>query len=192
MGYIERMKTRWGVGLWGVVAILAAFSLAGMTVVRLRRPILGALLPADAPTWVWWATYLAIIVPLYQVCLLSYGTIFGQFGFFWKKEKAMARFLFGWTRRLFAVAIVGLASLSGVLGATGADAAVVESTPNGFAIEQQVRLPVAPEACVVKFNVDATGNVKEGWPDTVDRVWNHFLAEQLEPYVESGNYLERK
>ena len=101
MAFVARMKTRWGVGVWGVIAIMTAFSLAGMTVVRLRKLILGFVLPPDAPSWLWWLAYAAIIFPLYQVCLLSYGTLLGQFGFFWKKEKAMVRFLFGWTRRVF-------------------------------------------------------------------------------------------
>jgi hypothetical protein len=38
-----------------------------------------------------------IIVPVYQVLLLGYGTILGQFRFFWAKEKKMA----GWLARPF-------------------------------------------------------------------------------------------
>ena len=67
MAFVARMKARWGVGVWGVIAILTAFSLAGMTVVRLRKLVLGFVLPPDAPAWVWWVSYAAIIFPLYQV-----------------------------------------------------------------------------------------------------------------------------
>jgi len=91
MGFVDKMKARWGVGPWGVLIILIVFSLTGLTVVWLKKPILGAILPADAPGWQRWTTYLLIIFPLYQVTLLAYGTVFGQFRFFWAKEKAMVR-----------------------------------------------------------------------------------------------------
>jgi hypothetical protein len=84
-----RMKSRWGVGPLGVVAILLVFSLTGSSVVLLRRPIMGFLLPADAATWLQVVLYLLVIFPLYQVLLLVYGALFGQFRFFWKKEKQL-------------------------------------------------------------------------------------------------------
>ena len=95
MGFVKRMKKRWGVGVWGVIAILAAFSLAGMTVVRLKAPVLGLLLPGDSPVWLKWLVYILVIVPLYQACLLAYGTLLGQFRFFWGKLKFMGRLLAG-------------------------------------------------------------------------------------------------
>jgi hypothetical protein len=93
---LERMKTRWGVGPWGVVAILLAFSLAGMTVIELKKPVLSVLLPDDAPDWVRWSVYILVVLPLYQVVLLIYGTLLGQFRFFWRKLQWMRRTLFGW------------------------------------------------------------------------------------------------
>ena len=91
-GWIERMRRKWGVGPWGVLAILLAFSLAGSSVLYLARPILDYMIP-DAPTWVWVLAYLLVIFPLYQILLLAYGTLLGQFGFFWKKEKQLGRLL---------------------------------------------------------------------------------------------------
>jgi hypothetical protein len=95
---IEKLKKRWGVGPWGVAAILVAFSLAGMTVVRITPGIQGFILPEDAPGWARWTVRLLVIVPVYQVLLLAYGTLLGQFAFFWEKEKAMVR----WLGRAFA------------------------------------------------------------------------------------------
>jgi hypothetical protein len=89
----EKLKQRWGVGPWGVLAILAAFALAGSTVVRIGPPILDFILPPDVPRWIWWVFRILLIVPLYQVLLLGYGTLLGQFSFFWEKEKAMVRLL---------------------------------------------------------------------------------------------------
>jgi uncharacterized BrkB/YihY/UPF0761 family membrane protein len=93
----ERMKARWGVSTWGVIAILLAFSLAGSTVLKVTRPILDFVLPEDVPRWLWWTARIVIIVPVYQVLLMMYGTLLGQFRFFWEKEKKMA----GWIARPF-------------------------------------------------------------------------------------------
>lgn len=40
----------------------------------------------------------------------------------------------------------------------------------------------------VKLTVNAAGRIEEGWAEAVDRLWYHFLIEQLKPYVESGRY----
>ncbi len=91
MKFFARLRERWGLGLWGATAVLVAFALAGMTTVRLRSPIIGLLLRSDAPGWIQWAVYLVIMVPLYQLLLLGYGTLLGQFGFFWSRMKAVGR-----------------------------------------------------------------------------------------------------
>ena len=95
MSALRRMQARWGVSFRGVLAILAAFSLAGMTTVQLKGPVMALLLPATAPGWVQWTVYLVVMLPIYQVLLLGYGTLLGQFRFFWGKLKAMGRLLRG-------------------------------------------------------------------------------------------------
>ena len=89
----DRMKARWGVGFWGMVAILLAFSLAGMTTLRLKGPVMAFIMPSTAPGWVQWAVYLVVMLPVYQVLLLGYGTLLGQFDFFWSKMKAVGRLI---------------------------------------------------------------------------------------------------
>ena len=93
MNFYDKTKNRWGVRGWRVLAILLTFTLTGLTVVWMKRPLLGILLPDDVPGWVYWTVYALIIIPLYQVILVVWGTLFGQFRFFWAKEKAMGRFL---------------------------------------------------------------------------------------------------
>ncbi len=90
---LERLKVRWGVGPWGAIAILLTFSLTGMTVVWVRPSILDAILPTDSPGWARWIVYPLVIFPLYQITLLAYGALLGQFSFFWKKEKAVGRWI---------------------------------------------------------------------------------------------------
>jgi hypothetical protein len=93
MGLVERLRVKWGVGLWGTIAILLAFALAGTTTVRLKDPILGLLLPADTSEGIRWLVYLVIIMPVYQVLLLGYGTLLGQGRFFWTKIKGIWGYL---------------------------------------------------------------------------------------------------
>ena len=98
MPLFERMKTRWGVGPGGVLAILVAFSLAGLTTVRLKGPVMGYLLPCERCPDGWnGPIYLIIMLPLYQLLLLGFGTLLGQFGFFWSKLKAVGRLVSGRT-----------------------------------------------------------------------------------------------
>ena len=66
-------------------------ALPGMTTVRLKGPVMGWLLPVETPGWIGWLLYLVIMVPIYQLLLLGYGTLLGQFDFFWSKLKAIGR-----------------------------------------------------------------------------------------------------
>ncbi len=87
MHIIRYLQNKWQVSLWGFVAIFVTFALAGSSVVKLKDLILNFILPGDAPTWLRSITYLALIFPLYQILLVFYGTLLGQFSFFWEKEK---------------------------------------------------------------------------------------------------------
>ena len=95
MTIVERMKARWGVGPGGVVAILVAFALAGMTTLRLKGPVMALIFSEATPGWVQWVVYLVIMLPIYQLLLLGYGTLLGQFDFFWSKMKAVGRLVTG-------------------------------------------------------------------------------------------------
>jgi hypothetical protein len=105
------VRERWGVGPWGALAILLAFALAGMSVLKISRPIMHYLLPADTPKWLWWTVRILVIVPIYEVLLLSYGTILGKREFFWSKQKRTLRFL-SWPLRKLARPFVLIARRS--------------------------------------------------------------------------------
>jgi hypothetical protein len=89
----SRLKTRWGVTDWGMVAILLAFSLAGGTIVRIGRPIVDAILPENTPGWLWWTVKIVVIVPIYEVLLVTFGTLLGQGRFFRDKQRRLLRLL---------------------------------------------------------------------------------------------------
>ena len=91
---IDRLKKRWGVSsTWHVIVILLVFSLAGSSILYVKDPLYRLLhVPPDASLWL----KIPLMICVYQVLLLAWGTLFGQFRFFWEKEKKLGRLLFGW------------------------------------------------------------------------------------------------
>jgi hypothetical protein len=90
-GWVNKLKAKWGLSsAWQVALILLAFTLAGSSVVVLRK-FFFALLGFNEQTafWLKTVTYILFVFPAYQVLLLTYGTLLGQFAFFWEKEKKM-------------------------------------------------------------------------------------------------------
>jgi len=101
MSYFEHLKQKWNIkSNWDVLLILIVFSLAGMFILYERRPIFQILgIESDTPLWIKTCVYIPIVFPLYQLNLLIFGFLLGQFEFFWEKEKALLRFI---TRRFSA------------------------------------------------------------------------------------------
>ena len=94
-GVIERFRRKWGLSSYLQVAIiLLVFSLTGITVLLLRNTLF-SWLGFDDQTgfWIKSITYLIFIFPAYQVLILVYGSIFGQFRFFWEKERQLIKAL---------------------------------------------------------------------------------------------------
>lgn len=91
--FLEKLKTRWGLtSLHQVIVVLVVFACTGFTVLYIKQPLFW-LLGVDAELAWGWRTliYIFTILPAYQVLLLMYGFIFGQFRFFWEFEKKMFR-----------------------------------------------------------------------------------------------------
>jgi len=86
---LGRLQAKWGLTWWRVIAVLLAFSLAGSTTVLLKTPVTGLVLAPDTPQWQQWLVYLVVMVPLYQVLLLGYGTLLGQYAFFRSRWRAV-------------------------------------------------------------------------------------------------------
>lgn len=94
-GVLGRLQEKWGLeSLFQVVAVLVVFSLAGSSVVFLRKSFFGLLGYDEHTSMVLkTVTYILFVFPAYQCLLLAYGFCLGQFSFFWEKEKKMGRWL---------------------------------------------------------------------------------------------------
>ena len=93
----RRLKEKWNVDSnRALFVIFLVFALTGSSSVKLAKPFLeliGWHKEAFDTHWVWLVVYYAvrilIIFPLYQVLLLCFGWLLGQFSFFCAFEKKM-------------------------------------------------------------------------------------------------------
>lgn len=91
---MSNFKQRWNItSNWQVFVILVVFAVTGSTSALLSKPILEFIgITKDTVSgWLYYPLYIILIFPVYQVLLVSFGFIFGQFKFFWAFEKKMLR-----------------------------------------------------------------------------------------------------
>ena len=99
--WYRKLQHRWGLSSVGqVLVVLLVFALTGTTIAQLHGPFAHWVgITADSPTWLRWGFAILIILPLYQVVLLIYGFLLGQFAFFWNFEKRMLKHMAFWRRK---------------------------------------------------------------------------------------------
>jgi hypothetical protein len=98
--WIHKLKQRWKLeNTWQIVVVLLVFACTGMSVYYLKRPVLKTLSQNTEHAWWISALYYLLILPVYNVLLLAYGFLFGQFKFFWEFEKRMMRRIYAIFKR---------------------------------------------------------------------------------------------
>lgn len=90
---MKNLKTRWGITTnWQLFIILLVFSVTGSSAAKLAAPITELIGITDDMAWyIYWPIRIFIIFPVYQVLLVFFGWLFGEFNFFWEFEKKMLR-----------------------------------------------------------------------------------------------------
>jgi hypothetical protein len=95
---MNKLKQRWGISSnWQILIILLVFGLTGSSSLFITTPVLeflGLSRTSFGSDFLWGglsyqAIKLVLIFPVYQILLVAYGWIFGQFRFFWQFEKNM-------------------------------------------------------------------------------------------------------
>lgn len=87
-------KERWNIkSNWQVFIILVVFAVTGSTSAYISKPILAlfGITKQTVSEWIYYPLYIILIFPVYQILLVGYGFLFGQFKFFWAFEKKMLR-----------------------------------------------------------------------------------------------------
>lgn len=92
--WMKKLQDRWGVSGTRVIIILIVFALTGTTVLYIKSPILNFIVGESEKTWIHSLIYFILILPIYNILLLAYGAILGQFQFFWEFEKRFFRRIF--------------------------------------------------------------------------------------------------
>ena len=88
-GFIGKLQKRWGVSASQVLVILLVFACTGFTVMFLKKPVVALFTENGEKSLLFSIIYYILILPVYNLILLVYGFIFGQFKFFWEFEKKM-------------------------------------------------------------------------------------------------------
>ncbi len=92
--WVTKLKTKWKITTnRDFILIMIVFSLAGMAIGFERRIVFHLFGIDKDPLWVKILVYVPLIVPIYQINLLVFGFLLGQFKFFWEKEKRLVQFL---------------------------------------------------------------------------------------------------
>jgi len=91
---MKKLMTRWNINKRrDLVIIFIVFSITGSTSITVGRPVLkvvGISLDNIHPI-IYYPLFIVLSFICYQVFLVFYGWIFGQFNFFWNLEKKMLR-----------------------------------------------------------------------------------------------------
>jgi len=96
MGMLQKLMDRWNLKSFGqVIVVLVVFSLTGSTVLLIKKPIMSLIQDAGESMTFFNILYYILIIPMYNMILLCYGFLFGQFNFFWEFEKKTWRRITG-------------------------------------------------------------------------------------------------
>ncbi|MEM9649302.1 MAG: DUF6787 family protein [Bacteroidota bacterium] len=90
----KKLANKWVVTYrWEMIAIFIVFAITGSVAGKLAGPFTELIgLKKDMVSgWIYWTARIVLIFPIYQVLLICFGWLFGQFKFFWSFEKKMLK-----------------------------------------------------------------------------------------------------
>jgi hypothetical protein len=88
------LEQRWQVDYkWELIVIFLVFAFTGTSSVTLGKPLLRiiGITMENLPSWFYYPIFILTSFVLYQLLLISFGWLFGQFTFFWNMEKRLLR-----------------------------------------------------------------------------------------------------
>jgi sterol desaturase/sphingolipid hydroxylase (fatty acid hydroxylase superfamily) len=91
---MEKLKKRWGIeSNLQIVVIFIVFAITGSVSAKLAAPVTEfiGITKESVSGWIYWPIRILLIFPIYQVLLVFFGWLFGQYKFFWAFEKKMLK-----------------------------------------------------------------------------------------------------
>jgi len=105
---LENFKDKWNIrSNFQLVIILFVFAITGSASLYVGKPVLNWLSLQRSnfdPDFLWgclsyYTLRILVIFPIYQVLLISIGSLLGQFRFFWAMEKKMLKRFKFWSSK---------------------------------------------------------------------------------------------
>ncbi len=90
--FFKKLENKWVVNYrWEIIRIFIVFAVTGSSSLLVSRPLIAFLgiTKENLNVVVYWILFVAICLICYQILLVSFGWLFGQFQFFWAFEKKM-------------------------------------------------------------------------------------------------------
>ena len=91
---MKKLKERWGISSnFQLTIIFIVFAITGSSSAIIAEVLMNAFgwSKTSMSLWLYWPLRIVLIFPAYQVLLVLFGFLFGQFKFFWAFEKKMLR-----------------------------------------------------------------------------------------------------
>jgi hypothetical protein len=90
---LKKLKQRWNIDSNGqLFVVFLVFAITGSSSAKLAVPLTEFFEITKEMGWyIYWPFRILIIFPIYQVLLVFFGWVFGQYDFFWNFEKKMLR-----------------------------------------------------------------------------------------------------
>ncbi len=90
---MKKLKKRWNIQTnRQLFIIFLVFAITGSSAAKLAAPLTDFFeIKKEMGWYVYWPFRIVIILPIYQVLLVFFGWVFGEFQFFWNFEKKMLR-----------------------------------------------------------------------------------------------------
>lgn len=92
--FFKKLENKWVVNnKWEMIRIFIIFAITGSSSVLIGRPIIKLLgvTRENLNPVLYWILFITISLVFYQILLVVFGWLFGQFKFFWNFEKKMLR-----------------------------------------------------------------------------------------------------
>ncbi len=89
-----KLESRWEVTYrWEIICIFIVFAVTGSSSLVVGRPIieLMGITKENLNPLLYWILFIIIGLVFYQILLITFGWLFGQFKFFWEFEKKMLK-----------------------------------------------------------------------------------------------------
>jgi len=90
----KKLENKWKVDYkWEMIRIFIVFAITGSSSMLVGRPIIKliGITKDNFNPLLYWLLFIIIGIIFYQILLVTFGWLFGQFKFFWEFEKKMLR-----------------------------------------------------------------------------------------------------